>query len=447
MNTNCGQEQDDFDFLKKLERRPCAVDNYVEPKEEKPKLPPLKTPEVTDKDMEELIRSVMEQQAPPPTEKNLQSLATIGRLMEEARLISPSAESDVMESVTKPAGRGRLLQPSKVTVRPVTTPGPRTDPLEDGNADSKSGKPSRKSLKGRPENSSQRAAKQPEQDQPSNKKQSEQDQPPASSSSSRIREGKKPSAATAGNKVRPLTSPAVPQTRGKSRRRVAPEPRTPSPYFSPHAGRRKSLHDALSLGGNSAGAVGSHRLSQAAAGMFEEQKKVDLVALRLEEARTTDLTPKVTAFLKTLLDLDKKERAVKPSAAAEEGAGEAGAGPGFVEEEGVGEPRGEPEREDEQERKVEELKGDRKFDYYATKMALQAASVKKDRLFSLPGTPEEVNLKLVGDQTIKSITMPRLFLHFDEEGEKEKARVEEVYQGSSEVHFDQAPDILTLQSE
>lgn len=178
--------------------------------------------------------------------------------------------------------------------------------------------------------------------------------------------------------------------------------------------------------------------------MFEEQKKVDLVALRLEEARNTDLTPKVTAFLKTLLDLDRKERAAKPSGGAE-GAGDGG-GLVNVEEEG-GELQEGPEREDEDEKLKEELRGDRKFDYYATKMALQAASVKRDRLFSLPGTPEEVNLKLVGDQTIKSITMPTLFLYFEEEEEKNQKRVGEVHRGNSDVHFHEADNILTLQSE
>jgi hypothetical protein len=27
LNTNCGQQQDDFEFLKKLQRRPCVVED------------------------------------------------------------------------------------------------------------------------------------------------------------------------------------------------------------------------------------------------------------------------------------------------------------------------------------------------------------------------------------------------------------------------------------
>ena len=185
--------------------------------------------------------------------------------------------------------------------------------------------------------------------------------------------------------------------------------------------------------------------------MFEELKKVDMVALRLEEARSNDLTPKVSAFLKTLLDLDKRERA--PKAGKGESATEGGgaAGTDALQEGGAGDGQGgaggRGEDEEKEERPQEELKGDRKFDYYATKMALQAASVKRDVFFSLPGTPEEVNLKLVGDQTIKSITMPRVFLHFcdGDDGEKEGVG-EEVHRGSFfDVPFrHKAPNILTL---
>nr|KAG5696275.1 hypothetical protein BaRGS_019977 [Batillaria attramentaria] len=236
MNTNCGQEQDDFEFLKKLEKRPCILDDETPKVKVRPSTADGGTTEVTDKDMEELIQAVMREQVPPPTDKTLQSLSTLGQLLEEARLI---------------------------------------------------------------------------------------------------------------------------------------------PTDSDTGGRRKSVQFPSGVGG------GSRRASHQTTSMFEEQEKVDVVAMRLEEARFVDLTPKVDAFLKSLDECERRsrERMQQENPAAEL----------VVGEDGQVELDSRPERD---EPEKDELKGDRKFDYYATKMAIYTANVKRDTLPGIPGTPEEVNMRL-----------------------------------------------------
>ncbi|KAK7097677.1 serine/threonine-protein kinase PRP4 homolog [Littorina saxatilis] len=491
MNSSCGQAQDDFDFLKKLKRRPCVVDeddgNQDEKKEPEPD---EKMPELTDEDTEAFIRAVMEDQVLPPTERNLENLAAIGRLLEEAQLLSLK-ESDIKSILTKPESQGH-----KQTTRAHSTERElRTDLKE--NASSSSFRAKKKEDKPAPSQADNQKLK---------------DGPnrliallPSVKSSNQA----KSHAITKRNKVRPQTSQGLKESPVRAKPKLASaSSRTSSPGAPPNS-RAKSAHgsacisdgsadtkakSAVGIRGSSADRESKHTTSThdrpaatraksahstggaspvaraksarsrptssirsgsarartpspykplpgtqsltplpanltrshsaartsssarkssaqpVALSMFEEQKKVDWVALRLEDARNTDLTPKVSAFLKTLLDLDKKERAAKPP--IDDYYPEGPPLPPDSETDITEVHVAELEREEEEEEDdKEELKGDRKFDYYATKMALQAASVKKDRLYSLPGTPEEVNMKLVGDNTIKSITMPGLVIH------------------------------------
>jgi hypothetical protein len=73
------------------------------------------------------------------------------------------------------------------------------------------------------------------------------------------------------------------------------------------------------------------------------------------------------------------------------------------------------EQQEEAVRAKDEKKGDRKWDYYATQMAKQMATLKKDPLPVIPGTPEEVKMRHVGNQSIRSITMPWITLDLNPE--------------------------------
>ncbi|KAL8581009.1 hypothetical protein ACOMHN_048043 [Nucella lapillus] len=388
MNTNCGQDQYDLEFLKKLQKRPCLVDVDDLQLEEAKILsrPSSKTAPVTDKDMEDLIRTVLDEQDPPPTEKTLQSLSTIGRLLEEARLVSPSVGSD---NARQAGTHSRQMQ--RITIQSDTVPALRKNPEEETVQN--------KTLNRRKLQTTGREGSSLSQERVTNKN---QPRPKTSVPKYDLR----PSGEDK-TRPRPFTSPVRSLSRTRPNKASL---KTPHPASA--VSRTKSAQSSLTLGTSSPGHV-SRRPSQAASSMFEEQKKIDMVALRLADARSTDYTPRVSAFIQTLLDLDKKERrrSLRP-----EDAGEASYGP---KEASGGDLQPDSDREEEKEEgKKEELKGDRKFDYYATKMALYAASVKKAPPVSLPGTPEEINMKLVGDQTIKSITMPPLRLyHHPEQGE------------------------------
>ncbi|XP_076467558.1 uncharacterized protein LOC143298565 [Babylonia areolata] len=380
MNTNCGQEEDDLEFLKKLKHQPCLQADRTGGKEGGMGRRRGRSSQVTDGDMEELIRAVMDGQDLPPTETTLHSLTALGHLLEETGL-APSAGPDTGRRETKPADRGTRPGPN-VSVRPVTTHAHRTNPAEEATPEEAHSKRRVHTVKrgdqhlprGKTETLNRSTASQ-------------------TTEAPHISDVHK-------RRPRPFTSPACSQPQPKPTTAL---PKTPRRV--PCVGRGESTQGSLLALGTSSPGLTSRRPSQTATSMFEEQKKVDLVALRLEEARNFDFTPRVSAFIQTLLDLDRKERT--SALRTDTPAGEPSEGPVEPGEDLPPEAERE-EREEEEKEWKEELKGDRKFDYYATKMALYAASVKKAPPMVLPGTPEEDNMKLVGDQNVRSITMRTL---------------------------------------
>lgn len=343
LNTNCGQEKEDFDFLKKLDRQRFADDSSKNGRRRR------REEEVTDKHMEELMDAVMKEQNLLPTDTTMRTLTTLGDLLQELHML-PDTQHNVLtvQSARSPT--------SCTTLRPATTPfvGLQAADFEPSHLDHKHS--SRPPIVG---------CIQVDAD-------------------SRTKESLQ--TGTSLSRGRPPTSLA--HFRGTLASARSPTVGSSSSTKRPKRTMRQLTGSPLEAG-LALSIVGTRRPSRQAASVFEEEEKVDVIALRLQGVRTEDPSPKVLAFIRSMDELDMRRRG-QFSSARQQGGGEGAIGV----------------------KKGENWRGEYKFDYYATKMALYAAHVCREPLPGVPGTPDDINLRLVGQRGVRSLTMPCLRLDF-----------------------------------
>lgn len=375
LNTNCGQQPDNHDFLKKLERRPCLTGHEDKNNRSQPIKPTAI--KVTEKHMVELIQAVMRQQIPPPDDRTLRTLTELGDLLEKAQLL-PLGEQETrgtMNGKPTPEGVGSRVSRKVMaaSIRPATTPGIRLEISDDAGSQMETSAHRLSSSKVR--NVATRAM--------CEKVQNIKNSPPKC--------GKENSEKTASHyrtgRPRPFTSPLKGHSLCHGNTKVE-DTKMPLSRDVQLATVKMQEHQLTPQDGPGH-MLGSRRPSHQ--NMFEETIKLNPAAMLLEAERAMDPTPRVGAFIKSLQELQKRSRDTKQR------------GDGFDRVVDV----------KLSEEKDEELIGDRKFDYYATKMAVHMASIKRDSFPSIPGTPDELNRRMVGNQAIRSLTMPCLRLDFE----------------------------------